>query len=115
LVIGSKSREKGADRSRRPLDNERPTTTYLSVAALPPAVTGSPRGTGEVPRREGGASPCAQCSWSASFFQTKLKKRQALSQKRAEASCVQRPAKRALADAKPLGFFLALAELIASG
>jgi hypothetical protein len=35
--------------------------------------------------------------------------------KAAEASCVQRPAKRALADAKPLGFFLALAELIASG
>ena len=88
LAIGSKPREKGADRSRRPLDNERPTTTYLSVAALPPAVTGSPRGTGEVPRCAGGASPCAQCSWSASFFQTKLKKRQALSQKRAEASCV---------------------------
>ena len=42
LAIGSKPREKGADRSRRPLDNERPTTTYLSVAALPPAVTGSP-------------------------------------------------------------------------
>ena len=35
LAIGSKPREKGADRSRRPLDNERPTTTYLSVAALP--------------------------------------------------------------------------------
>ena len=49
--------KRSADRSRRPLDNERPTTTYLSVAALPPAVTGSPRGTGEVPRREGGASP----------------------------------------------------------
>ena len=75
-----------------PLDNERPTTTYLSVAALPPAVTGSPRGTGEVPRCAGGASPCAQCSWSASFFQTKLKKWRALSQKRAEASCMQRPA-----------------------
>ena len=42
LAIGSKPREKGADRSRRPLDNERPTTTDLSVAALPPAVTGSP-------------------------------------------------------------------------
>ena len=31
------------------LDNEGPATTYLSVTVFP-AVTGSPRGTGEVPR-----------------------------------------------------------------
>ena len=60
---------KGADRSRRPLDNERPTTTYLLVAALPPAVTGSPRGTGEVPCCAGGASP-----WERIFNPNKVQK-----------------------------------------
>ena len=49
----------------------------------------SPRGTGEVPRCAGGASP--RCN-VGSFFQTKLKKWQALSQKRAEVPCGQRPA-----------------------
>ena len=43
------------------LDNEGPATTYLSVTVFP-AVTGSPRGTGEVPCCAGGASPCAQVS-----------------------------------------------------
>jgi len=55
------------------LDNEGPATTYLSVTVFP-AVTGSPRGTGEVPRCAGGASPCAQSSCSASFVPTKFKK-----------------------------------------
>ena len=76
LVIASKSRKKG----RRPkanaqLDNKCPTTTYLSVAALPPAVTGSPRGTGEVPRCAGGASPCAQMLMERIVLSNKVEKK----------------------------------------
>src|SRR5262245_44972563 len=42
------------------VDKEGPATTYLLVTVLPRAVTGSPRGTGEVPCCASGASPCAR-------------------------------------------------------
>ena len=54
----------------RRLDNEGPATTYLLAAVLPRAVTGSPRGTREVPRCASGASPCAQ-SFIGAFFRPK--------------------------------------------
>jgi hypothetical protein len=44
--VAQKGRRAEAD--ARMLDNESPATTYLSVTVRPRAVTGSPRGTGEV-------------------------------------------------------------------
>ena len=80
--------ERAPTEADAPLDNERPVTTYLLVT-VSPGRHRFPLGTGEVPCCAGGASPCAQSSSSASFFQTKFKKWQALSQSGAEASCVQ--------------------------
>jgi hypothetical protein len=50
-----------------PLDNERPTTTYLSVTVAP-AVTRFPRGIGEVPCCAGGSSLCAQLPQCPRYF-----------------------------------------------
>ena len=70
----------GAD---APLDNELPTITYLSVTASPRPSLVPPV---EPEKSRAARAGLLHASWSASFFQTKFKKGQAASQKRAEAS-----------------------------